>query len=54
MLLEAAERFTASDLARDLAGEEFTAHYAATRAEEDRQLRLLVPAAERARYLDHV
>jgi glutamine synthetase len=53
-LLEAAERFAASDVARDLAGEEFTAHYAATRAEEDRQLRLLVPAAERARYLDHV
>ena len=52
-LLEAAERLAASDLARDLAGEEFVRHYAATRAEEDRQLRLLVPAAERARYLDH-
>jgi glutamine synthetase len=52
-LLEAAERLAASDLARDLAGEEFVSHYAATRAEEDRQLRLLVPAAERARYLDH-
>jgi glutamine synthetase len=52
-LLEAAERLAASDLARDLAGAEFVRHYAATRAEEDRQLRLLVPAAERARYLDH-
>jgi len=52
-LLEAAERLAASHLARDLAGEEFVTHYAATRAEEDRQLRLLVPAAERARYLDH-
>lgn len=52
-LLEAAERLAASDLARDLAGEEFVSHYAATRAEEDRQLRMLVPAAERARYLDH-
>jgi glutamine synthetase len=52
-LLEAAERLAASDLAKDLAGEEFVSHYATTRAEEDRQLRLLVPAAERARYLDH-
>jgi glutamine synthetase len=52
-LLEAAERLAASNLARDLAGEEFVSHYAATRAEEDRQMRLLVPAAERARYLDH-
>jgi glutamine synthetase len=53
-LLEAAERFAASAIATDLAGETFTSHYAATRAEEDRQLRLLVPASERARYLDHV
>ncbi len=53
-LLEAAERLAASDLAKDLAGARFVAHYAATRAEEDRQMRLLVPPAERARYLDHV
>jgi glutamine synthetase len=53
-LLEAAERFAASDIARDLIGEPFISHYAATRAEEDRQLRLLVSPAERARYLDHV
>jgi glutamine synthetase len=53
-LLEAAERFAASDIARDLVGEAFASHYAATRVEEDRQMRLLVPPAERARYLDHV
>src|ERR1019366_1492551 len=53
-LLEAAERFAASDIARDLVGEAFPSHYAATRVEEDRQMRLLVPPAERARYLDHV
>lgn len=52
-LLEAAGRLAVSDLAKDLAGEEFVAHYAATRVEEDRQLRLLVPSFERARYLDH-
>jgi glutamine synthetase len=53
-LLEAAERFAASEIARDLTGEAFVTHYAATRIEEDRQMRLHVPAAERARYLDQV
>ncbi len=53
-LLEAAERFAASELAEDLVGEAFARHYAATRIEEDRQMRRHVPAAERARYLDHV
>ena len=52
-LLEAADRLAASDLAKDLVGEDFVRHYATTRAEEDRQLRLLVPSFERARYLDH-
>jgi glutamine synthetase len=53
-LLEAAERFAASEIARDLTGETFATHYAATRIEEDRQMRRHVPAAERARYLDQV
>jgi glutamine synthetase len=53
-LREAALRFAGSATARELCGDSFVDHYAATRIEEDRVVGLHVPAHERARYLSQV
>jgi glutamine synthetase len=51
-LWEAAQRFKASSVARDLFGEAFVAHYAATREWEERQFRRHVTDWELSRYFE--
>lgn len=53
-LLEAAERFDASSASRELFGNRFVEHVAATAAAEDAACRRMVSPAERLRYLHYV
>lgn len=53
-LLEAAERFDASSAAREIFGDSFVEHVAATAEAEDATCRRMVSPAERLRYLHYV
>jgi glutamine synthetase len=53
-LTEAADRFSRSDVARDLFGPAFVDHYAASRRAEVAACHRFVSSHERARYLDYV
>ena len=53
-LLEAVERFAASDLAREYFGEEFVAHYARMRQWEVDAFQQAVTNWERRRYFEQV
>ena len=51
-LMEAAERLKASDPARELFGDAFVNHYAATREWEEREFRKAITDWEMARYFE--
>jgi glutamine synthetase len=51
-LYQAAERLLASKAARDLFGDEFVEHYAATRQWEEREFRKAITDWELARYFE--